>query len=92
MNLLIFLAILIAIVLRIWIEKGYFLLPKIYTKDGKTYFQLNILGTVFTALITVLILYQAQPELFTSFIPALVTAYTVPHLFDNIVTKVMPDE
>lgn len=92
MNLLIFLAILIAIILRIWIEKGYFLLPKIYSKNGKTYFQLNIIGTIFTALITVFILYQAQPELFSTFIGALVTSYTVPHLFDNIVTKVMPDE
>lgn len=92
MNLLIFLAILIAIILRIWIEKGYLLLPKICNKNGKTYFQLNIIGTIFTALITVFILYQAQPELFSTFIGALVAAYTVPHLFDNIVTKVMPDE
>ncbi|OQD58717.1 hypothetical protein MBBAR_10c00580 [Methanobrevibacter arboriphilus JCM 13429 = DSM 1125] len=92
MDLLIFLAILIAIVIRIWIEKGYFLLPKVYTKSGKTYFQLNIIGTICTALITVLILYQAQPELFRTFIGALITAYTIPHLFDNVVSKAIPNE
>ncbi|WP_263640795.1 hypothetical protein [Methanobrevibacter arboriphilus] len=43
-------------------------------------------------MITVLILYQAQPELFRTFIGALITAYTIPHLFDNVVSKAIPNE
>ncbi|MBZ9569985.1 hypothetical protein KQY27_00230 [Methanobrevibacter sp. TMH8] len=86
---LIVIASVIAILVRIWIEKGY-IMPKIYVKDGVTYFQLNIIGTVFTALISVFVLYQAQPELFGTFLGALITAYTI-HLLDNVVTKAIPN-
>lgn len=92
MDLIILCAILTAIILRIWIQNGYILLPQIKREGNKVYFQLNILGTILTSLITVLMLQQAQPELFNSFIGALISTYTIPHLLDNIVSKGLTDE
>jgi hypothetical protein len=67
---------------------GYSLAP--FYRDGK--FQLNIVGTVVVAFMTAYALMVTSPTLFADPAIAFVTVYTVPHLFDNIVTKVLPSE
>ena len=83
-----YIAIIFAIIVRIWIMNGYEMKP--FFKDGK--FQLNIVGTVIVAFITAYALMITSPTLFADPAIAFITVYTIPHLFDNVVTKITPSE
>ena len=82
----VYVAIILAILVRIWIMSGYSALP--FYKDGK--FQLNIVGTVVMAFITAYALMITSPSLFADPVVTFITVYTMPHLFDNVVTKITP--
>jgi hypothetical protein len=79
-------AIIFAIFVRIIAMDGYSLKP--FYSDGK--FQLNIIGTVIVGAIGAYGLMEANPGLFISPFVAFMTVYMAPHLFDTIVTKIVP--
>lgn len=87
-NMAVVIAVLLALLVRIFFMEGYITLPTYDKVTGK--FHLNILGTIFVGLVSIWVLFQGQPELFATPYVAFMTAYTTPHLFDKVVTSIAP--
>lgn len=84
-------------ILRIIMADGYAGLPKFYeTVDGKTKFQLNVIGTfifsIIGAVLASAIVIQTGQVAYATPGAAFVGAYLVPHLVDRTVTKVTPNK
>lgn len=81
---------------RIVLQNGYDGLPQFYTTvDGKTTFQLNVLGVflmgILTSVIGVFVAMQTGAVQFTSFGAAFAATYIGSSVIDNVTTKLIPD-
>ncbi len=84
----IILAIVLAIIVRIIIMPGYFVLPQ--KVDGK--WQLNTIGTVIVAFVGILTIYNTNQEYFATPLGAFVFAYAVPYAIDAVSSKFQSNE
>ena len=82
----IYIAVIVAIIFRLIIMKGTFVLPTFYKCDGTLTFNLGSLGTIIIGLIAAFSLMASSPDLFSNVYVAAITAYTAPQIVDGIIT------
>lgn len=86
-NITIYIAIVVAIIVRLVLMRGSFTLPTFYRRGNEMSFNLGSISTIVVAIIAAFGLMQAQPELFANWYVAAITAYTAPQIVDGIVTS-----
>ena len=86
-NITIYIAIIVAIIVRLVLMRGSFTLPTFYRRGNEMSFNLGSISTIIVAIIAAFGLMQAQPELFANWYVAGITAYTAPQIVDGIVTS-----
>ena len=83
---MVYVAIIVAIIFRLLIIRGSFVLPTFYRRDNEMSFNLGSISTIIIAILTAFGLMYASPELFTSPYVAFVTAYTAQQIVDGVIT------
>jgi hypothetical protein len=89
MDIIIYIVVIIAIIVRLVLMKGNFVLPTVYKRGDEMSFNLGSVSTIIIAIIAALGLMYTNPELFSSPLVAFLTAYTAPQLVDGVVTSVV---
>ena len=79
-------AVIVAIVFRLIIMKGSFVLPTFYRNGNEVTFNLGSVTTIIIGLASAFVLAQTQPELFSNVYVAMITAYTAPQIVDGVIT------
>lgn len=87
MDIMVYIAIIVAIIVRLVLMRGSFTLPTFYRRDNEMSFNLGSISTIIVALIAAFGLMTASPELFTSPFVAFMTAYTAPQIVDGVITS-----
>lgn len=87
MDIMVYIAIIVAIIFRLVIMRGTFVLPTFYKRDNEMSFNLGSISTIIIAILAAFGLMYASPELFTSPYVAFVTAYTAPQIVDGVITS-----
>lgn len=83
----IYIAIIVAIVVRLVLMRGSFTLPTFYRRGNEMSFNLGSISTIIVAVVAAFGLMQAQPELFANWYVAAITAYTAPQIVDGVLTS-----
>jgi hypothetical protein len=83
----IFLAIVLAIGLRVYTMKGYFTMPQYYIEKDEKRFNLGSIATILIGIAAALSMAYAMPESFSNPLIAGITAYTAPQLVDVLISK-----
>ena len=83
----IYVAIIVAICIRVYLMRGSFVLPTFYRLGNEASFNLGSFTSVIVGLVSAVALMQAQPDLFENWYVAAITAYSAPQVVDAIVTK-----
>lgn len=87
MDIMVYIAIIVAIIVRLVLMKGSFTLPTFYRVGNQMTFNLGSISTIIVALIAAFGLMSASPELFSNPFVAFVTCYTTPQLVDGVITS-----
>ena len=82
----IYIAVIIAIIFRLVIMKGSFVLPTFYKNGNEVSFNLGSVSTIIIGLLAAFALMQTQPDLFANWYVAAITAYTAPQIVDGVIT------
>lgn len=82
----IYIAVVIAIIFRLIIMKGSFVLPTFYRNGNEVSFNLGSVSTIIIGLLAAFALMQTQPDLFANWYVAAITAYTAPQVVDGVIT------
>ena len=82
----IYLAIIVAIIVRLVLIKGSFVLPTFYRNGNEFTFNLGSIATIAVGIIAALGLMASSPELFSNWYVAAITAYTAPQIVDSVIT------
>lgn len=83
---IIYIAVIFAIIVRLVIMKGNFILPTFYKSGNEVSFNLGSVSTIIIALIAAVGLMYTYPEQFANPYMAFVTTYAAPQLVDGIIT------
>jgi len=86
-DILIYVAIIAAIIVRLVLMKGSFTLPTFYRRGDEMSFNLGSISTIIVAIVAALGLMSTSPELFASPFVAFITCYTAPQLVDGVITS-----
>ena len=86
MDIMVYIAIIFAIVFRLVIMKGSFVLPTFYRNGNEMTFNLGSIFTVIIALLAALSLAYAYPEQFANPWMAFLTTYAAPQIADGVIT------
>ena len=87
MDMMVYVAIVVAIIFRLVIMRGSFVLPTFYRRGNEMSFNLGSITTVIVGIVAAFALMQTQPDLFANWYVAGITAYTAPQIADGIVTS-----
>jgi len=86
MDITIYCVIIIAIIFRLIIMKGSFILPTFYKNGNEVSFNLGSIITIIIGVLASIGLAYTQPDLFANPYVAFITAYTAPQITDGIIT------
>lgn len=82
----IYVVVIIAIIFRLIIMKGSFVLPVFYKNGNEVSFNLGSVTTIIVGILAALALMETQPDLFANWYVAGITAYTAPQIVDGVIT------
>ncbi len=85
-DMIVYVAIIVAIIFRVVIMKGSFVLPVFYKNGNEVSFNLGSVSTVIVGILAALTLMETQPDLFANWYVAGMTAYTAPQILDGVIT------
>lgn len=85
-DMIVYVAIIIAIIFRVVIMKGSFVLPTFYRNGNEVSFNLGSVTTIIVGILAALALMETQPDLFANWYVAAITAYTAPQITDGVIT------
>ena len=85
-DMIVYIAVIIAIIFRLIIMKGTFVLPTFYRCDNTVTFNLGSISTIIIGILAALALMETQPDLFANWYVAAITAYTAPQVVDGVIT------
>lgn len=86
-DMLVYAAIIFAIIVRLVLMRGNFILPTFYRRGNEMSFNLGSISTIIIAIIAAAGLMTISPELFADPFVAFVTTYTAPQIVDGVVTS-----
>lgn len=86
MDIIVYIAIIFAIIVRLVIMRGSFVLPTIYKRGNEMTFNLGSVSTIIIGFATALTLMYTSPENFANPLIAFITTYSVPQLVDGVAT------
>lgn len=84
-DVIVYIAVIIAIIFRLIIMKGTFVLPTFYRCDNTVTFNLGSISTIIIGILAALALMGTQPDLFANWYVAAITAYTAPQVVDGVI-------
>lgn len=84
---MVYIAIVVAIIFRLVIMRGTFVLPTFYRRDNEMSFNLGSISTIIIAILAAFGLMYASPELFANPYVAFMTSYTAPQIVDGVITS-----
>ena len=87
MDIMIYVAIIVAIIVRLVLMRGSFVLPTFYRRDNEMSFNLGSVSTIIVAIVAAFGLMYTSPDLFASPFVAFMTAYTAPQIVDGVITS-----
>ena len=87
MDTMVYVAIVVAIIVRLVLMRGSFTLPTFYRRDNEMSFNLGSISTIIVAIVAALGLMYTSPDLFASPFVAFMTAYTAPQIVDGVITS-----
>lgn len=87
MDIMVYIAIVVAIIFRLVIMRGTFVLPTFYRRDNEMSFNLGSISTIIIAILAAFGLMYASPELFANPYVAFMTSYTAPQIVDGVITS-----
>lgn len=87
MNIMIYVAIIVAIIVRLVLMRGSFTLPTFYRRGDEMSFNLGSISTIIIAVVAAFVLMYSSPELFANPFVAFITTYTTPQLVDGVITS-----
>lgn len=85
-DVIIYVSIVAAIIFRLVIMKGTFVLPTFYRIGNEATFNLGSVSTIIVAIVAAFALMYAQPELFANPIAAFLATYSAPQIVDGVIT------
>lgn len=85
-DVVIYVAIIAAIIFRLIIMKGTFVLPTFYRVGDEATFNLGSIATIIIALVAAFSLMYASPESFTDPWAAFFITYAAPQITDGVIT------
>ena len=83
---IIYVAIICAIIFRLVIMRGSFVLPTFYRRGDEMSFNLGSVSTIIVAIVAALGLMYTSPENFANPIMAFTTTYAAPQIVDGVIT------
>lgn len=86
MDVIIYIAVAIAIIFRLVIMKGSFVLPTIYKNGNEVSFNLGSISTIIIGLVAAFSLMMAYPDQFATPLAAFFAAYSAPQIVDAVAT------
>lgn len=86
MDIIVYIAVILAIIVRLVIMRGTFVLPTIYKHGNEMTFNLGSISTIIIGFVTALTLMYTSPENFVNPLIAFITTYSVPQLVDGVAT------
>lgn len=89
MDIMIYVAIIVAIILRLVLMRGTFVLPTIYRRGNEMSFNLGSITTIIVGLIGAFGLLYTNPEQFVNPLMAFLVSYTSPQLVDGVATSIV---
>lgn len=89
MDIIIYITVIIAIIVRLVLMRGTFVLPTVYRRGNEMSFNLGSVSTIIIGIIAALGLIYTNPELFESPLVAFLTAYTAPQIVDGVITSIV---
>lgn len=90
MEITVIIAVIVAIVLRVIVQKGNFILPKVYREGDNVRFNWGSVGVIVVAIIAVFGTGYFDPNIYTTPVTAFFAAYTLPAVSDAIATYALP--
>lgn len=82
----IYVAIFVAIIFRLVIMKGSFILPTFYRNGNELTFNLGSISTIIIGLVAAFGLVMSNPEQYSNWLSAGMAAYVAPQVTDAIIT------
>ena len=82
----VYIAIVVAIIIRLVLIKGTFVLPTFYRNGNEFTFNLGSIATIAVGIVAALGLMASNPEQFSNWYIAGLTAYTAPQVLDSVIT------
>lgn len=86
MDIIVYIAVILAIIVRLVIMRGTFVLPTTYKHGNEMTFNLGSISTIIIGFVTALTLMYTSPENFANPLIAFITTYSVPQLVDGVAT------
>ena len=86
-DIVVYIAIIVAIIVRLVLMKGSFTLPTFYRRGNEMSFNLGSVFTIAIALISAFYLMHTSPQLFANPAVTFVTCYTSPQIVDAVITS-----
>lgn len=85
-DIMVYVAIIFAIIFRLVIMKGTFTLPTFYRVGNEATFNLGSVTTIIIALVAAFTLMSTSPQLFANPLAAFLVTYTSPQIVDGVIT------
>ena len=87
MDIMVYIAVIFAVIFRLVIMRGTFILPTFYRRGDEMSFNLGSISTIIIGVAAAIGLMYGNPELFANPYVAFVTAYTAPQIVDGVITS-----
>ena len=86
MDIIVYIAVILAIIVRLVIMRGTFVLPTIYKRGNEMTFNLGSISTIIIGVVTALTLMYSSPENFANPLIACITTDSVRRVVDGVAT------
>ena len=85
-DMIIYAAVIFAVIFRLIIMKGTFVLPTFYKVGNEVTFNLGSIVTIIIGILAAFVLMYTQPESFVNPLTAFLVTYSAPQIVDGVIT------
>ena len=85
-DIIIYAVVIFAVIFRLVIMKGTFVLPTFYKVGNQATFNLGSVSTIIIGILAAFVLMYTQPESFVNPLTAFLVTYSAPQIVDGVIT------
>lgn len=85
-DIIIYAVVIFAVIFRLVIMKGTFVLPTFYRIGNEATFNLGSVSTIIIGILAAFVLMYTQPESFVNPLTAFLVTYSAPQIVDGVIT------